>query len=133
MTTYKKITLDGDKVQVDSAIRDGNGARIDTTYVTQGSTHHRYASNTYTLGTSANTLAVPYETGGFWDRWTHAISNGFVFSWTLRTVGATEFYFPIGITRDSGSQTLTLRFAETVPAGDYLLEFESFRLDEAGL
>lgn len=31
-TTYSKITYDGKKVQVDSAIRDGNGKQIDTNY-----------------------------------------------------------------------------------------------------
>lgn len=34
MVTYKKITYDNAKVQVDSAIRDGNGATIATTYAT---------------------------------------------------------------------------------------------------
>lgn len=33
MVTYKKLTYDGNKIQVDSAIRDGNGAQIDTTYL----------------------------------------------------------------------------------------------------
>lgn len=32
MTTYKHILKDGNKVQVDSAIRDGNGLKIDTGY-----------------------------------------------------------------------------------------------------
>ena len=31
-TTYSKITYDGKKVQVDSAVRDGNGKQIDTNY-----------------------------------------------------------------------------------------------------
>lgn len=34
MVTYKKLTYDNSKVQVDSAIRDGNGATIATTYAT---------------------------------------------------------------------------------------------------
>ena len=33
MVKYKKMTYDGSEVQVQSAIRDGNGAKIDTTYV----------------------------------------------------------------------------------------------------
>lgn len=33
--TYEKLTYNNNKVQVDSAIRDGNGAKIDTTYQTK--------------------------------------------------------------------------------------------------
>ena len=33
MVTYKYLTYDGSKIQVDSAIRDGNGAQIDTNYL----------------------------------------------------------------------------------------------------
>ena len=33
MVTYKKLTYDSKKVQVESAIRDGNGVKIDTNYV----------------------------------------------------------------------------------------------------
>ena len=32
MVTYKKLTYDSRKVQVESGIRDGNGVRIDTNY-----------------------------------------------------------------------------------------------------
>ena len=33
--TYKKLTKDGSKVQVESAIRDGNGVKFDTNYAKQ--------------------------------------------------------------------------------------------------
>lgn len=33
MVTYKKLTYDGSKIQVDSAVRDGNGADIAATYL----------------------------------------------------------------------------------------------------
>ena len=33
--TYKKLTYDGSKIQVDSAVRDGNGKKIDTNYQTK--------------------------------------------------------------------------------------------------
>jgi len=35
MTTYKKLTWDSYKIQVESAVRDGNGATISTTYATK--------------------------------------------------------------------------------------------------
>ena len=48
MTTYRRIAVGSDKVQVDSAIRDGNGAKIDTTY----------AKKTETLPTGGTTGQV---------------------------------------------------------------------------
>lgn len=54
MATYKKILKDGSKVQVDSAIRDGNGAKIDTNYqkkLPTTTTANQVLKSTSTAGT----------------------------------------------------------------------------------
>ena len=66
--TYKKMTYDGNKVQVDSAIRDGNGVKIDTNYQKKHTTatatlsSSSWSSNTQTVSvsgvTSSNTVIV---------------------------------------------------------------------------
>ena len=44
MPTYKKLTKDGNKVQVESAIRDGNGVKIDTNYAKQDGNYQSLTS-----------------------------------------------------------------------------------------
>lgn len=66
MVTYKKLTYDGSKVQVESAIRDGNGKRIDTNYalkseiptnVSQLTNDSGYTTNTGTVTTTGTITA----------------------------------------------------------------------------
>ena len=52
-TTYKHILKDNAKVQVDSAIRDGNGRRIDTNYLLKGSIENYTLSSWTALSSSA--------------------------------------------------------------------------------
>lgn len=52
-TTYKKMTYDGNKVQVESAIRDGNGVKIDTNYAKTSDLSSKEAKGYITInGTS---------------------------------------------------------------------------------
>lgn len=46
-TTYKKFTKDGNKVQVESAIRDSNGVRIDTHYAKQDGDYSKTGLKAY--------------------------------------------------------------------------------------
>lgn len=86
MVTYKKIAYSGDKVQVDSAIRDGNGKEISTNYqekLTSGTNIKTVNGNSllgsgdvaisggssYTAGTginisSSNVISCSYATNG---------------------------------------------------------------------
>ena len=60
MTTYEHIKYNNNKVQVDSAIRDGNGAQIDTTYLKSAT-----ASSTYlTQASAASTYATQTTVAG---------------------------------------------------------------------
>lgn len=63
--TYKHILKDNCKVQVDSAIRDGNGKRIDTNYQTKlptTTTAGQLLKSTSTSGTFALGNSLPYLT-----------------------------------------------------------------------
>lgn len=46
MVTYKKLMIDNSKVQVDSAIRDGDGQNISTTYAKSADVASTYATKT---------------------------------------------------------------------------------------
>lgn len=78
-TTYKKITYASNKVQVDSAIRDKNGTRIDTNYAKKATTLAGYGitdahitSDVITLG--ANTI-TPLVTSQKVTSWQSTVSD----------------------------------------------------------
>ena len=66
MTTYKKLTWDSYKIQVESAVRDGNGATISTTYATKTDVASTYATQTALsngLAAKADDSDVVHKTG----------------------------------------------------------------------
>lgn len=64
--TYKKITYDSKKVQVESAIRDGNGVKIDTNYQRKPAVYERTTqSSTSTTCTLIQFNASDYKANGY--------------------------------------------------------------------
>ena len=72
-TTYEKLTYDGKKIQVDSAIRDGAGAKIDTTYATKTELETQNTNLTTEIGkkvtantaiTGATKCKITYDSKG---------------------------------------------------------------------
>lgn len=59
-TAAKKITYDGKPVQVESAIRDGTGLQINTTYVR----HAEFSITTTATTTSGNVMISDLGLGG---------------------------------------------------------------------
>ena len=106
---YYNITIDGKKVQSDSAIRDGNGAKIDTTYLPAAT-----AASTY-LPLSGGTL-----TGSLTLTGTNGItSNNIIFQdWELATArnASNKLYRYVGIDVNSTTGWLKTRDADDVKA-----------------
>lgn len=123
MTTYKKITLDGDKVQVDSAVRDGNGATISTTYAPIGNLHREYWSDEITLAATARSVTITDYYAR--QKITTALTNGYVFAFKVHYTNSndTTYYLPVKMV--STSNDVTLHFAEDLPAGSCMVEFDS--------
>ena len=66
MTDYKKLQYDNTKVQVESAIRDGNGVRIDTNYQRKPAVYERTTySDTSTTCTLIQFNASDYKANGY--------------------------------------------------------------------
>lgn len=90
MTTYKKVQYDGNKIQVDSAIRDGNGKQIDTNYQAKlvSGTNIKTINNESILGSGNITI----QAGG---------------SWTLATNTTLKDYI-IPVSKDSNDYTINV-------------------------
>ena len=94
--TYKKLTYDTKKIQVDSAIRDGNGVRIDTNYQRKPAVYERTTySNTSTTCMLIQFNASDYKANGYLAHFrfrikstlqdTYPSDNEFIINYTYRT------------------------------------------------
>lgn len=98
MTTYEHIKYNNNKVQVDSAIRDGNGAKIDTTYATQTTvagkapTSHASSATTYGTGDSTHYGHVKVD-NAMSDSSTNPVENNVVKSFVNSSVSTNTAYF----------------------------------------
>ena len=66
MTDYRKLTYNDAKIQVDSAVRDGNGVKIDTNYQRKPAVYERTTnSSTSTICTLIQFNATDYKANGY--------------------------------------------------------------------
>lgn len=96
MTDYRKLTYVDSKIQVDSAIRDGNGVRIDTNYQRKPAVYERTTnSSTSTICTLVQFNASDYKANGYLAHFrfrvrsvlqdAHPSDNEFIINYSYRT------------------------------------------------
>ena len=101
MVDYRKLSYTDAKIQVDSAIRDGNGAQISTTYATistvsgKAPTNHKSAATTYGVGDATNYGHVKLDTaiGQNTSRTDVAISESGIKTFVNNSINALAAYY----------------------------------------